>query len=124
LSRDQHATSTERYWLLDLSNEEFAKTPDGYEKIVADIASDDPLPANSFDLVFPRIPATHTYDAKNHHNVQRILAPEAPAVHLFPTLFTSPFVVNRLTPERLTPLLVGFLQPKRDLDSKQGKFRA
>ena len=62
--------------------------------------------------------------AKNPHNVQRILAPGAPAVNLFPTLFAPPFVVNRLTPERLTRRLVGFLQPKRDLDGKQGKFSA
>lgn len=27
-------------------------------------------------------------------------------------------------PERLTPLLFGFRLPKRDLDGKQGKFRA
>lgn len=65
LSRDQHATSIERYWLLDLSNEEFAKASDGYEQNVAYIASDDPLPAKFLDLVFPRILATHTYDDEN-----------------------------------------------------------
>src|ERR1700721_1406514 len=54
----------------------------------------------SYDLVFSKMLCEHLPDARTFHaNCLRLLRPGARAVHFFPTLYTLPFVANRLIPE-------------------------
>lgn len=59
-----------------------------------------------------------------HENVWGMLAPGGKAVHIFPTLFSPPFVVNRLMPEWLSARLLSWLQPFRAPEGNHAKFPA
>ena len=90
------------YSILDISETELNKAPDHYHKIVADISSRAFSLEGSFDLVFSKMLAEHIRDGEQFHkNIFRILSKGGLAVHFFPTLYTLPFLVNRLFPEAL-----------------------
>jgi SAM-dependent methyltransferase len=113
-----------RYLLVDISREELGKAPPEYEKIVADIAADVP-DLEPQDAVVTRMVAEHMRDAHAfHRNVRSLLREGGIAIHLFPTLYAPPFLVNRLLPEALTDRLLRILDPGRDPHGKRGKFRA
>ena len=59
-----------------------------------------------------------------HRNVLRLLRPGGTAFHFYPTLYSLPFVVNRLLPEDLSRRLLGALKPGRDSSGNYGKFHA
>lgn len=103
-----------RYALLDVSHHELAKAPDTYAKIEADAAADDFSVDGTFDLVFSHWVAEHVASAeKFHRNIAGMLRPGGWAVHLFPTLFSTPFVVNRLLSRRLATRTLAFVRSKR-----------
>ncbi len=112
LDLDQVNRAGLEYSILDISAAELEKAPVGYQKIVADIGSAGFSLQKKFDLVFSRMLAEHIKDARQFHtNVLDILTPGGFAVHFFPTLFTVPYLVNFLVPERLSQkLLNGFAQ--------------
>ncbi|MDK9700979.1 MAG: class I SAM-dependent methyltransferase [bacterium] len=90
------------YSLLDIERTELEKAPSGYDKICADICSSDLQLEHSYDFVFSMMLAEHVSDAMQfHRNVFKTLTPGGVALHLFPTLYTLPFLVNKFTPERL-----------------------
>jgi SAM-dependent methyltransferase len=91
------------YTILDISADELAKAPDGYETMQADIGAPDLTVDGEHDLVISKMLAEHIDDAESfHRNVYALLRPGGRAIHLFPTLYAPPFVVNRLVPERLS----------------------
>ncbi len=101
------------YTLLDISSEELDKAPANYNKIVADISSQEFSIDKKFDLVFSKMLAEHVKDGKQFHtNVFNSLADGGLAMHFFPTLFTFPFVVNLLVPEKLSSLLLDIFAPR------------
>jgi SAM-dependent methyltransferase len=101
------------YSLLDISQAELDKAPDGYEKILADIAAPDFAARERFDMVFSKMLAEHVRDASRFHaNVHKLLRKGGIAVHFFPTLFTLPFVANYLIPERLANALWASFSPR------------
>ncbi|WP_262984823.1 hypothetical protein [Sphingomonas daechungensis] len=53
-----------------------------------------------------------------HRNVFNVLKPGGAAFHLIPTLFASPFVINRIFPERLSSKLLELLTPRREISPK------
>lgn len=112
-----------KYTILDISKTELDKAGEGYEKVVADITN---LPEDfsaEFDLIFSMYCAEHLRDgAVFHRNVHRLLASNGLAIHLFPTLYSLPFVLNRLVPEWLSRPLLFLLQPHRK--PSYGKFPA
>ncbi len=112
LNLDQINQAGIAYAILDVSDVELEKAPQGYQKILADIGSAGFSLKNRFDLIFSRMLAEHIKDAEQFHkNVLSLLAPEGLAVHFFPTLFTVPYLINYLVPERLSrTLLNGFAQ--------------
>jgi SAM-dependent methyltransferase len=98
-----------QYNLLDISEEELQKAPEGYRKIVMDASSPDFSVGEKFDLVFSKMLLEHIRDAKQfHQNVLKILADGGLAVHFFPTLYSLPFVANLLLPETLALLFYNF----------------
>lgn len=112
-----------RHCLLDVAPEELAKSPVGYEKIVADICSDTPVPGGPFDLVVSKMLAEHVRRPRQfHRNVRSLLRPGGLAFHFFPTLYALPFVANSLLPERGSAAALRFFSPRDPVT--QRKFPA
>jgi uncharacterized UPF0146 family protein len=98
------------YSILDISESELAKAPDGYKKVVADICAPDPAVEGGFDLVFSAMLAEHVRDGcAFHSSVYRLLSDGGTACHFYPTLYALPFVVNRLVPESVAGKILDVL---------------
>jgi hypothetical protein len=107
------------YVLLDASRQELDRAPDGYVKLCADIldssATSELLAARGpFDAVVSRWTAEHVKDGRRFHEAAfNLLAPAGSAVHLFPTLYSLPFVANLLLPSALSDALLRHAEPGR-----------
>lgn len=113
------------YTIVDVSQEELAKAPNEYRKVCADITQPDHNIQGSFDLIFSFWCAEHVADGERfHRSVFDLLSDGGRALHLFPTLYAPPFVLNRLVPERLSQRLLLWLQPHREPEGDHGKFPA
>jgi SAM-dependent methyltransferase len=113
------------YTVVDISAEELAKAPNGYRKVQADVAAADPDIAGRYDLVFSQWLAEHVRSGRTfHQNVANLLTPGGYAVHVFPTLYSPPFVLNWLTPDWISESLLLWLQPHRHREGRHGKFPA
>ena len=113
------------YVVLDISAEELAKAPAGYQTVEADIAGDNPPQLEPFDLVFSRMLAEHIADPERFHtNVRALLRDDGIAFHLFPTLYELPFLVNRLLPVRTSERFLVRLDPARRREGRKPKFPA
>ena len=109
--------------ILDISSAELEKAPRGYKKLVLDIEGSGSAPTDQFDLVVTKMMAEHLRNGRLFHkNVFSMLKPGGVAVHYFPTLFALPFLVNKLTPEWLSSLLLDFFLPRDRY--RLGKFPA
>jgi len=123
LPLDTITTKRLEYVILDVSDEELAKAPDGYAKVRADIAAADFDAGEPFDLVVSRMVAEHIEDAETFHtNVGRLLVPNGRAFHFFATLYELPFVLNRLLPRALGDEILTALRPPEA--RRRPKFRA
>lgn len=123
LSRDERDRLGLTYTLLDIDPDELAKAPDDLDKIVLDITSG-PLP-HEFDIVVSKHFAEHVRDPEPmHQNIRAMLKPGGVAIHFFPTLYSAPFVLNRLIPEKLAERILLRLQPSRAKGGNEGKFPA
>lgn len=114
------------YTILDISEEELKKAPVGYKKLVGDITRPDlTIPDNHFDLVFSKMFAEHATDGLAfHRNVLKLLAPNGVAFHFFPTLYSFPFVINKVLPETLSEKILTFFFKGRSKQGQHGKFPA
>lgn len=91
------------YLLLDVSAEELARAPAGYRKLRADVSSPTFRPPGTYDVVVTRWVAEHIRRPDHfHRNIFRLLSKGGTAVHLFSTLYSLPFTVNRVLPEGLS----------------------
>ena len=114
------------YTIMDISREELAKAPAQYTKIQTDLASPLFEPSEQYDLAVSVFLAEHVRDPEAFHsNVWRLLAPGGKALHLFSTLYSLPFVANKLVPARLSQRLVRIAcGPVRENDGNYGTFPA
>ena len=100
------------YVLLDDSAEELEKAPADYQTFQASILDPARISAllesgGDFDVVTSRWTAEHMPDGRAfHEQVFAMLKPGGAAVHLFPTLYSPPFVVNRLLPDSVSSRLL------------------
>jgi SAM-dependent methyltransferase len=125
LSPDEVARRGIDYTVLDISAEELAMAPPGYRTVVADITAPGLADVGGFDLVFSKMLAEHVRDPRQFHtNVFSLLRPGGLAFHYFPTLYSPPFVVNRLLPERWAEAVLRVVRPHRYLDGRGDKFPA
>ncbi|MFO1433605.1 MAG: class I SAM-dependent methyltransferase [Candidatus Competibacteraceae bacterium] len=108
------------YTVLDISKDELEKAPAGYHKVNADIcAMNFDIPAE-YDLVFTKMLAEHVKNGElMHKNIFKILSKGGIAFHFFPTLYTLPFLINRLAPERLSAYLLDLFAPRDQLRHKK-----
>jgi SAM-dependent methyltransferase len=111
--------------ILDVSQDELEKAPTYYQKIRADIASPDFVVGGTFDLVASAFVAEHVRSPRTFHtNIWNMLRPGGVALHLFPTLYTLPFALNRAMPAPITESLLLRAQSFRNRAGRHGKFKA
>lgn len=116
---DQMPANLASYTVNDISEDELALLPPGYQKACFDVSGDASLFEGRYDVVFSRFLAEHVRDGKAmHRNVHQVLKPGGVAFHLIPTLYASPFVLNRLLPERLGGKLLDMFLPRRAVSPK------
>jgi SAM-dependent methyltransferase len=111
--------------VIDISAEELAKADADVETRVADLCQPISEGHNSYDLVFSKMLCEHIPNARAfHENCFKLLRPGGLAIHFFPTLFATPFVINRLMPEQFARSVLRKVQPGRIDDPKLEKFPA
>lgn len=113
-----------RYITSDCDPAELAKADFAFETRCLDLVED--VPADLLgrcDLVFSRMVNEHVRDGRQYHaNILALLSPGGVAIHAFSTLYTLPFLANRLVPSRAGDALYNFFAPR---DRHQNnKFRA
>lgn len=119
------------YVILDDSAEELAKAPLGYQTFNASVL--DPAGVSellsergAFDVVTSRWAAEHMPDGRAfHQQVFDMLKPGGAAVHLFPTLYSPVFLLNRILPTDLSgALLERGSRGGRSDSGRHAKFRS
>lgn len=114
-----------RYIVFDVSQAELDKAPAGYTPFQGSALDSDRVRTllaehGPFDVVTSRWTAEHMQDGRLFHEmVRQLLRPGGTAVHLFPTLYSLPFLFNRLLDNGLSTRILAHAQPKR-----QSKFPA
>lgn len=100
------------YVVFDDSRQELDKTPDGYTRFEGSVLDSERVASllargGGFDVVASRWTAEHMPDGERfHRQVFDMLRPGGTAVHLFPTLYSPVFVVNRLLPSAASARLL------------------
>ncbi len=114
------------YTVLDMSAEELSKAPEGYIKVLGNIASDNlNHMENHYDLVFSKMLAEHVaHGMIFHQNINKMLKPGGTAFHFFPTLYSTPFVLNKIIPESFSLKLLSCITKERNNLGNHGKFHA
>lgn len=107
------------YTVNDISEDELSLLPPGYDKACFDVSGDASAFQGRYDVVFSRFLAEHVPDGRAmHRNVHQVLKPGGVAFHLIPTLYATPFVINKLLPERLTAKALEVFSPRRSVSPK------
>jgi SAM-dependent methyltransferase len=112
------------YLVLDESLEQLEKAPAGYQRAQASILDRDAMARlvaerGPFDAVFSRWTAEHVPDGERfHRQVYELLRPGGVAIHMFPTLYALPFLVNRLLSPSMSSGVLFRVCPQR-----HAKFR-
>lgn len=107
--RDNGLTCT----VIDVSAEETAALDRDVYRVVTGDAADPGLLAaepgllRSFDVTFSKMVAEHVPDGGRYHrNLFEMTAPGGVAIHMFPTLYAVPFLVNKAVPESVAGVLL------------------
>lgn len=112
-----------KYTVNDISEDELAQAPDGYERACFDVCGDVSEFEGRYDIIFSKMLAEHVPDGERmHKNVLSLLKPGGTAFHFMPTLYASPFIINRLLPDAIGQRILTALF-KRQLQ-RRGKFPA
>jgi SAM-dependent methyltransferase len=101
------------YTLNDISPKELALAPGWPLKGCFDICSPPSTIESSYDLIFSKMVFEHIPEAaKAYQAVYRLLKPGGIALSFFPTLYCLPFVLNYLSPEKLSSKLQRLFDPR------------
>lgn len=109
--------------LIDISREELDKAPAVGEKLCLDVAAQKFPLDDAADLACSQMLAEHVRDGEQLlRNVARLLRPGGAYLQLSPTLYTLPFVVNRIAPQKVSEVMLDTFQPRDRV--RRGKFPA
>jgi SAM-dependent methyltransferase len=101
----------------DIAPGELAVLPSAYQTACFDVAGDPAALAScrgQFDLAFSRMVFEHVADGKKAwSNLYELLSPGGVALTFIPTLYSLPFVLNLLLPDRLAASVVKMVYAKR-----------
>jgi SAM-dependent methyltransferase len=107
------------YTVNDIDPNELAHNGPEYDKACFDVSGDSSEFKDTYDVVFSRFLAEHVEDGlAMHRNVFNVLKPGGAAFHLIPTLYATPFVINRIFPERLSTALLSLFTRRREISPK------
>jgi 2-polyprenyl-3-methyl-5-hydroxy-6-metoxy-1,4-benzoquinol methylase len=113
------------YTLLDISSEQLAKAPEGYNKLQANITDPKLCINGEYDLVCSKYLAEHVSSGLIFHkNTLNLLKDGGYAFHFFPTLYNIPFITNLILDEKVSEPILLFFQPLRKKEGNRGKFKA
>jgi hypothetical protein len=119
------------YVVLDAAEGELDKTPAGYSTVAADVLDEHAIgrlleQCGRFDVVTSRWAAEHMHDGGAfHRRVFEMLEPGGAAVHLFPTLYSPVFVLNRVLPAGASAALLNRgIESDRSDAGRHPKFRS
>jgi hypothetical protein len=112
------------YTVNDISADELALSPPEYRKACFDVSGDVSNFESMYDVVFSRFLAEHVSDGyAMHKNVFTVLKEGGVAFHLIPTMWASPFILNRLLPETLgRKILTTFFPIRKTVSPKFPAF--
>ncbi|MCU1698737.1 MAG: Methyltransferase domain protein [Mycobacterium sp.] len=111
--------------VFDISADQLSKADGEVEKRVVDLCLPISEDQDSYDMVFSRMLCEHLPDPRTfHQNCFNLLRSGGLAVHIFPTLFATPFLVNWLLPETVSTAILRVVWPGRMDDPKTRKFPA
>lgn len=116
---EEMPSTVRSYTVNDISAEELALLPPGYDMACFDVSGDASNFSDQYDVVFSRFLAEHVPDGyAMHRNVHQVLREGGVSFHLIPTLYAVPFVINKFLPERLTSWVLAKLAPRRAINPK------
>ncbi|HTY97775.1 MAG TPA: methyltransferase domain-containing protein [Solirubrobacteraceae bacterium] len=124
LALDQVERYGLHYVVTDVSEQQLERAGGGYRREQLDILDDAGVARvaaehGPFDAVFSRWTAEHVPDGEGfHRHVYELLRPGGTAVHMFPTLYALPFLVNRILSPGLSSRVLF-----RACPSRHAKFR-
>jgi SAM-dependent methyltransferase len=111
--------------VIDISPTELAKAGSDVDTRVADLCQPITEGHKSYDLVFSTTLCEHLADPRLfHENCFNLLRPGGLSIHFYPTLFTIPFAINKLLPERLSHGMLKKIHPGRLEHGHHDKFPA
>jgi SAM-dependent methyltransferase len=111
--------------VIDISAGELAKAGNDVQTEVADLCQPITAGHGGYDLVFSTTLCEHLADPRTfHENCFNLLRPGGLAIHFFPTLYTFPFVINKLIPERLAYAVLRKIHRERLDHGSHDKFPA
>lgn len=116
---EEMPSTIKSYTVNDISAEELALLPPGYDMACFDVGGDASNFSDRYDVVFSRFLAEHVADGQAmHRNVHQVLRDGGVSFHLIPTLYAFPFIINKLFPERLTSWVLKVFTPRRAINPK------
>ncbi len=121
LAQDEIARLGIEYTSNDISARELSLAPDWVRKAHFDVQSDDPSTvapfAGQFDFAFSKMVMEHVASYERaYRNIHEVLRPGGITLAFHPVLYTFPFVINRLMPEKLAARLLAAAFPHRTGD--------
>lgn len=105
-----------RYTVNDISAAELERIPEIYNKACFDISATIPEQHEHHDLIFSRMVFEHVKDVEQaYQNVYQLLSKGGICINFHPTLYSPPFVLNQLLPERFSrKILAAFFKGRND----------
>jgi hypothetical protein len=111
------------YTISDIDFDELAKANDVYIKEVINLNTNEISHSKKYDFIFSRMVSEHISNGYYYHrNIFSLLNSGGIAFHCFSTLYSFPFLINRLFPETLSDILLKIFAPRDK--HKHGKFKA
>lgn len=104
-----------QYTINDLDQRELDRGPDYASKACFDISGQAIPDGAAYDLIFSQMVLEHVPDSQAaYRNIFRLLRDGGLSIAFYPTLYSPPFVINKLLPERLSSSLVRFFFRERN----------
>ena len=95
------------YTVNDIDPTELDRTSPEYDKACFDVTGDVSAFEGQFDVVFSRVLIEHVKDGvQMHRNALKLLKPGGVAFHMAPTLYATPFILNKYLPEGISSSLL------------------
>lgn len=99
------------YTVNDISADELERAPAYVSKQCFDIAGKVPTQA-TYNLIFSKMVFEHVANAGDaYRNLHKLLSPGGVVLNFHPTLYSIPFILNKLLPESIALMLMEYIHP-------------